>query len=227
MEAKSVSASGSFFNKGVANKGFVNFMRSYSRQNYGLDVVAISVQGSKAWNKLTYKQKDKYRTLDLARNAMSEMYTDACCPMRRKSKPCCPKPRKRKPCCPPPKPRCPVRRCRPCCRPKCSKPKPRCCKPKPRCCKPKPRCCKPKPRCCKRKPRCCKPANPCARRKCRKPVIAPLTNNGYLNFMNLFRRKYDHLEPKDLVVKGAKAWCRMSEYKKDRFRRQSRTALTL
>ncbi|EDW63671.2 protamine-like protein 99C [Drosophila virilis] len=205
MEAKSASASGNYLNNAVTNKAFVNFMRSYSQQNYGLDVVAISVQGSKAWNKLTYKQKDKYRTLDAARNAMSEMHTDACCPKRCKRKPCCPKRSKRKPCCPPPKPRCPVRRRRPCCRPKCSKPKPRCPK--------------------RAKP-CAKRSNPCAKRKCQKPIVAPLTNSGYLNFMNLFRRKYDHLEPNDLVVRGARAWCRMPEYKKDRFRRQRRLAST-
>lgn len=128
----------------------------------------------------------------------------SCKPRRRRPKPCSPKP---KPCCPKPKPSCKRRR-----RPKrsCPKPKPSCSKPKRSCPKPK-RCCpKPKPRCPK----------PCPKKmKCQKP--GPVTNNGYLNFLRAYRRKHCGLKPKDLVMKAARAWCRLSECQKDYYRRQA------
>ncbi|XP_030241874.1 keratin-associated protein 10-11-like isoform X2 [Drosophila navojoa] len=173
-------------------------------------------------------------SMDDADDADDDDLDDGCCPKKRKKKsccpstPCCPKKRRRKPCCP--KPACPPPS--PCCpkpKPRCRKPKP-CC-PKPCCPKPRKRCpkpCCPKPCCPKRKKRCCAKPRPCCRKprprctkrvKCQKP--GPITNNGYLNFLRAYRRKHCGLKPKELVMKAARAWCRLPECKKDYYRRQA------
>ncbi|EDW63672.1 protamine-like protein 99C [Drosophila virilis] len=178
----------------VTNNGFVNFMRSYAARSRALDIPDV-VRGGKAWNRLSPAQRNKYRNVDA--NDDTDL-DDSCCPRKKSPPMCCPKRRRScpKPC--PPKPRCPARRRKPCCRPKCPKPKPRCCKPV----------C-PKPVCPK----------PCKKYKCQKP--GPITNNGYLNFLRVYRRKHCGLSPKELVMKAARAWCRLPECKKDRYRRQA------
>ncbi|KAH8396375.1 hypothetical protein KR222_009537 [Zaprionus bogoriensis] len=206
--------------------GFIRFMREFSRSEYGVDLVELSILSGRAWNKLSSSEKSRYhrqagakRCLHFDRHNrchgddmddMDEMDDDVVdmaddhgdddddgCD----SMPCC---SKRKPRCAPKPSCCPKRK------PRCA-PKPSCC-PKPRCA-PKPRCPRPRKPCCPRKRRrTCKP-------RCQNP--GPMTNNGFLNFLRTFRRKNCGLTPKEMVMRAARAWCRLPENKKDRYRRQA------
>ncbi|KAM8715591.1 hypothetical protein ACLKA7_002612 [Drosophila subpalustris] len=190
-----------------ANNGFLTFMAQYAVRHG--KKFATMFRGGKEWNRMTPAQKDKYRKIkkpiNLERDEVPDVSAfrqdEGCCP--RKRKPSCPKPR-----CAPKKKRCGAK-------PRCSA-KPRCaqrprCAPKSRCARKRKSC--PKPRCRpKRKARCGKV-------KCQSP--GPITNNGYLNFVRVYRRKHCGLKPKDLVMKAARAWCRLAECKKDRYRRQA------
>ncbi|XP_030386863.1 protamine-like [Scaptodrosophila lebanonensis] len=75
------------------------------------------------------------------------------------------------------------------------------------------RCPKPKTACLEKKPECGK------RKRCSKP--GPVTNNGYMNFIRAFRKKHCGLQPKELIMNAARAWCRLSEQKKYRYRRMA------
>ncbi|XP_017060576.1 protamine-like protein 99C [Drosophila ficusphila] len=125
----------------------------------------------------------------------------------------------------------------------CAKPMKSCAKPMKSCAKPKKSCAKPRRKSAcgkpKRKPACAKPkkmacakpmksacARPkkseedeCEQPKCSKP--GPVTNNGYLNFLRSFRKKNCGLKPQEIFKAAAKAWCAMSEEKKDRYRRMA------
>lgn len=111
------------------------------------------------------------------------------------------------PSCPPPKKRSSCR---------LAKLKKKCCRKHKR-----PRRPKPKPR--KRKPQCRsrpKPRRPRAR--CTNALATTLPNNGYLNFLRAYRRKHWNMKPNDLVMKAARAWCRMTDVKRDAYRRRIR-----
>lgn len=60
----------------------------------------------------------------------------------------------------------------------------------------------------------------------RNPKILPPMNNAYLNFLRNFRRTHTDLTPKQLVKQAARAWCRLSEEGKLRYRRQVRTEVS-
>lgn len=79
------------------------------------------------------------------------------------------------------------------------------------------------PRTRKRKPKCCSKRRPKARPRAKCAVESNLPNNGYLNFLRAYRRKHFDMKPNDLVMKAARAWCRMPQLKKDAYRRQVRT----
>ena len=85
-------------------------------------------------------------------------------------------------------------------------------------CKPIKSCAKPR-----RKAACAKATRPkvkCApSQKCSKQ--GPVTNNAYLNFVRFFRKKHCDLKPQELIPEAAKAWARLSENRKDRYRRMA------
>nr|XP_017007108.2 protamine-like protein 99C [Drosophila takahashii] len=90
------------------------------------------------------------------------------------------------------------------------------------CSSPRKSCAKPRKSCAARhrKAACSKPRrSPCAKPKCSKP--GPVTNNGYLNFVRSFRKKHCGLKPQELIIEAAKAWSKLSEEKKDRYRRMA------
>lgn len=225
-----------FMNRKPAKNGFLTFLREYSSKKYGMDLVEMSIKGGEAWSKLTSEQKERYQSglTDFdeweTKNQTSiddddkERGSETCCPppecpKKRKPRSRCPKPKrkscakpKRKSCCKPkrkccPKPACPKSAC-----PKPACPKPACPKP----CKRKPSC-RAKPHCPKRKPSCCKPKRKDCVPACQNP--GPITNNGYLNFLRMYRKKHCGLKPRELVMRAARAWCRLSECKKERYRR--------
>lgn len=84
-------------------------------------------------------------------------------------------------------------------------------------CKPKKKAsCDPKPKkTCAKPKKACKPTKPNAS-KC-KP--GPIMNNGYLNFVRAYREKHCGMKPRELIRRAARAWCRLSEEKKDKYRR--------
>lgn len=222
MDDSDESNISTFTQRKPAKNGFLKFLREYSSKKYGMDLVEMSLKGGEAWSKLTNKQKEKYQSTPIEIDEWDQKEdepsgdddnadeggSDACCPT-----PSCPKKRKPRSCCPKPKRKsCAKPKRKSCCKPKrkpACRPKPRCCKPKPRCCKPKPCCPKPKPCCPKRKPSCV-PA-------CQRP--GPITNNGYLNFLRIYRQKHCGLKPRELVMRAARAWCRLPECKKENYRR--------
>ncbi|ALC39698.1 CG15510 [Drosophila busckii] len=176
----------------VVSKGFIKFMTKYGTQKYGVDVLDASLRGCRMWNNFSSKEQDEYRILDDI--DIDDDVSDTCCPKKRK--PACHK--------------------KPACRKKsaCHRKKKPSCRRKPSCpmrrkpsCRPKKKSCRPKPRCGRKKIRCQHPG--------------PITNNGYLNFLRVYRRKHCGLKPNDLVLKAARAWCRLPEHKKDRYRRQA------
>ncbi|XP_030377588.1 protamine-like protein 99C [Scaptodrosophila lebanonensis] len=215
----------------ITNNGFLNYLREFVKLNSGMDVLEATKSGARCWKKLSHTEMESFRQMErssddvdnhsicdssapeLGSSTTNESESlsktdlramDICCPKKPSPPPCCPpKKKKKKPSCPEPPPCCPP-----------PKRKPRCPKPKPRCPKPKPKC-KPKKRACpkKKKPACGK------RKKCSKP--GPVMNNGYLNFIRAYRKKHCGLKPKELIMKAARAWCRLSEEKKNRYRRMA------
>ncbi|KAH8404378.1 hypothetical protein KR222_007361, partial [Zaprionus bogoriensis] len=149
------------------------------------------------WNQMNDTQKDKFRNMNFSAKIDDGGMgpDDSCCPRKPRKSPCCPKKRKKQ--C------CAKRR-----KPSCAK-KPRCpVRRKPKCA-PKPNPCGPKP--CPKRKRCKRP-------KCQAP--GPITNNGYINFLREYRRRNCGMKPNDLVMKGARVWCRLPQCKKDEYRRQ-------
>lgn len=144
------------------------------------------------WNLMSEKEKEKFREID---EGFFSPSSPSCPPPKKKSS-CQLAKKLKKQSCRKPKKRCAAKPRRP----KCSKPKPR--KRKPQCrLRPKPRPRRPKPKC---------------------NALATLPNNGYLNFLRAYRRKHWNMKPNDLVMKAARAWCRMPELKKEGYRRRVR-----
>ncbi|XP_062122917.1 uncharacterized protein LOC133836436 [Drosophila sulfurigaster albostrigata] len=63
----------------------------------------------------------------------------------------------------------------------------------------------------------CKP-RPRTKRTCVKPKPAPTTSAAYKNFVLDYGRKHPCLDPKEQIKKAARAWCRMPEHKKEKYR---------
>ncbi|KRG00434.1 uncharacterized protein Dwil_GK27554 [Drosophila willistoni] len=57
---------------------------------------------------------------------------------------------------------------------------------------------------------------------CQVHQTRPVMNNGYLNFVRSFRKKHCGLKPQELIKIAARAWCSLSEDKKNRYRRMAR-----
>ncbi|XP_056635511.1 protamine-like [Diorhabda sublineata] len=55
--------------------------------------------------------------------------------------------------------------------------------------------------------------------RCSRP--GPKTNNPFLNFMRVFRRKYCGKPMSELAIEGAKCWCQMTPDQKRRFYREA------
>lgn len=205
----SESSEDTFPQRRPRRNGFLRFLREYGARRYGMDLVEMSLKGGEAWSKLSEEEKEKYNNAakNAAKDAKSAETSNQACADDDEDcdDGCCPRPRGR---CGQPAPRCCPPPRKPCCRPKrkpcCRKP---CCKPK-RCCKPKP-CCRPR-----RKPCCPKP---CCNINYQLP--GPGANNGYLNFLRYYRRKHCGMKARELVVKAARAWCRLPEFKKEKYRR--------
>ncbi|XP_070138853.1 protamine-like [Drosophila bipectinata] len=64
----------------------------------------------------------------------------------------------------------------------------------------------------KKKPTCAR-----KQKKCSKPIM----NNGYLNFVRAYREKHSSMKPQELIRRAARAWCRLSEEKKNIYRRMA------
>ncbi|XP_034486356.1 protamine-like isoform X2 [Drosophila innubila] len=61
----------------------------------------------------------------------------------------------------------------------------------------------------------------CIQRKKKVCKPGPVMNNAYLNFIREYRLKHCGLEPKELVRKAARAWCRMPDEEKEMYRPQN------
>lgn len=91
-------------------------------------------------------------------------------------------------------------------------------------CKPKNKSsCDPKPKKTRAKPKA-SPKKACSAKKPKKPKKTsckpgPIMNNGYLNFVRAYREKHCGMKPRELIRRAARAWCRLSEEKKDKYRR--------
>jgi len=204
MESESMSV-GSW-----ATNGFLNYMRQLRKQTNPMSWMDFAEESARGWKKMSQKEKNSYRDMD---NACEDnaMYVDGEDPQR--SNEMCNHPmgkqrRSRNSCAPPEK--------------SCAKPMRSCPKPRKSCAKPRKKsaCSKPRRSACAkpRKPACPKRQNRCgARPKCSKP--GPVTNNGYLNFVRSFRKKHCGLKPQELISEAAKAWTKLPEEKKDRYRR--------
>lgn len=42
--------------------GYLTFLREYSLNKYGVDLVEMSIEGQEAWSKLSNEEKEKYPT---------------------------------------------------------------------------------------------------------------------------------------------------------------------
>ncbi|XP_046868756.1 protamine-like isoform X2 [Drosophila willistoni] len=77
----------------------------------------------------------------------------------------------------------------------------------------------------KRKPACPRKRKafhePMRQKACPVQQARPVMNNGYLNFVRSFRKKHCGLKPQELIKMAARAWCSLSEYKKNRYRRKA------
>lgn len=189
--------------------GFLHFLREFSSNKYGIDVVEMTMKGGEAWSKLSNEQRKEFRapqdpkaveegnkkTPNQVCADDDEDCDDYCCPPPPRGK--CGQPAQR--CCPPPR--------KPCCGPK-----------RKTCCR-KPKCCKRKKPCCRKPKRCCKPT---CNIKCQMPNS--VANNGYLNFLRHYRRKHCGVRASELVLKAARAWCRLPDSKKHAYRRLVRRA---
>ncbi|XP_037709853.1 histone-like protein 18C [Drosophila subpulchrella] len=186
-----------------ATNGFLNYMRQLRKHTNPMSWMQFAEESARSWKKMSQKEKNSYRDMDNAfednamcvdedRQRSSEMCNH---PMGKQSKSkSCAKP---------------VR--------SCPKPRKSCAKPRKKaaCGKPK-RSASAKPR----KPACPKRQSKCGTRpKCSKP--GPVTNNGYLNFVRSFRKKHCGLKPQELIMEAAKAWSKLPEEKKDRYRRMA------
>uniref|UniRef100_W8C5A7 Protamine n=1 Tax=Ceratitis capitata TaxID=7213 RepID=W8C5A7_CERCA len=124
----------------ITSNGYLNFLREFRKKCCGLSAVETVRQGAKLWNRLSCKQKDKYRLM--GRNARPRRRR---CAPKRKRRSCAPRRRKRRSCARKRRrPRCGKRR-RPkrrrSCRPKRSRPRRRprgCSRRRKRCMKPGP-----------------------------------------------------------------------------------------
>ncbi|XP_016956523.1 protamine-like protein 99C [Drosophila biarmipes] len=189
-----------------ATNGFLNYMRQLRQQTNPMSWMQFAEECARTWKKMSQKEKNSYR--DMADGALQDhaMCVDEEDPQRSSdmcNHPMGRKPRSEKSCAKPMK--------------SCARPRKSCATPRKRaaCAKPrKPACARP------RKSACAKRENKCGSRpKCSKP--GPVTNNGYLNFVRSFRKKHCGLKPQELIMEAAKAWSRLPEEKKDRYRRMA------
>ncbi|KAM7347855.1 uncharacterized protein ACRADG_007340 [Cochliomyia hominivorax] len=54
-------------------------------------------------------------------------------------------------------------------------------------------------------------------KKCMRP--GPITNNGYLNFMRMYRKTCCGMTPQETIKRGAKKWMSMSEEEREKYYR--------
>ncbi|XP_054730977.1 protamine-like [Anastrepha obliqua] len=175
----------------VTGNGYLNFLREFRMKNCGMTAVQTVIQGAKAWNRLSCKQKAKYRAMG-CKSARRKRKRRSCRPKRRRRSGCRKKRRRRRGC-------RPKKRRRSGCRKK-RRPKRR--------------------RSCRRRSRPRRRRGGCRKRKrCMKP--GPVTANAYLNFLRSFRRKHCGLTPREAVKKGARKWCSLSPEAKRRYMRQA------
>ncbi|XP_011189239.1 protamine [Zeugodacus cucurbitae] len=119
----------------ITSNGYLNFLREFRKKCCGMSAVETVRQGAKAWNRLSCKQKAKYRQMACKRPRRKKRRS---CRPKRRRRSCRPKRRKRRGC-------RPKRRRRSGCRRK-RRPKRRSCRPKRR-----------RRRCGSRRKRCMKP----------------------------------------------------------------------
>ncbi|XP_017481097.1 PREDICTED: protamine-like [Rhagoletis zephyria] len=186
----------------ITSNGYLNYLREFRMKCCGLSAVETVRQGAKQWNRLSCKQKAKYRAMACKRPRRNKMRR-SCRPKRRRRRGCRPKKRRRS---------CrPKRRRRRGCRPKkrrrsgCRK-------------KRRPR---RRSRSCRRRSRPRRMRRSCRsrRKRCMKP--GPVTANAFLNFLRAYRRKHCGLSPQEAVKKGARRWCSMAPECKRRYMRQA------
>ncbi|KAH8295071.1 hypothetical protein KR018_006675, partial [Drosophila ironensis] len=179
----------------VTQNGFLRYMREFRRHNSHLTLSDCALEGSREWRRLPREQHEFYRCQDTD-SEPNDVQVSKDSIASEVSMP----------------DNSDGLLCRNARKKSCSRKK-SACKRKKRACKRKKRACKPKKSACRRKKRACR------RKKCSKP--GPVTNNPYLNFVRAYRKKHCGLKPNDLIRKAARAWCRLSEEKKDVYRRMA------
>ncbi|KAH8240579.1 protamine [Drosophila bipectinata] len=80
---------------------------------------------------------------------------------------------------------------------------------------------KKKPTCARKQKKCAKPKKTCKSKPKKTCKPGPIMNNGYLNFVRAYREKHCNMKPQELIRRAARAWCRLSEEKKDIYRRMA------
>ncbi|EDV57978.2 protamine-like protein 99C [Drosophila erecta] len=197
MSTDNVNESQSMCNGSWARSGFLNYLREFLHQNGDMGWIEFAEQGAKSWKEMSEEEKNHYRHMpDPKIGVISMCLEDE-------------KPKGLNEMCNQAMGRCPRKS-------SCAKPKKSCAKPrrKAACAKPRVTCAKPKRSACKPKKE-----KSCPRVKCSKQ--GPVTNNGYLNFVRSFRKKHCDLKPQELITEAAKAWAKLPEEKKDRYRRMA------
>ncbi|XP_014093726.1 protamine-like protein 99C [Bactrocera oleae] len=89
----------------ITSNGYLNFLREFRKKCCGMSAVETVRQGAKAWNRLSCKQKAKYRAMACKRprrkkrrSCRPKRRRRSCRPKRRKRRSCRPKRRKRSSC---------------------------------------------------------------------------------------------------------------------------------
>ncbi|KAH8353612.1 hypothetical protein KR084_012166 [Drosophila pseudotakahashii] len=192
--------------------GFLNFMRAF-RPRSDMGWMHFAEESARCWKRLSQEEKDCYRHADVDRMRLNAMCMDD--EQAKRLSEMCNHPMRKQRSAPREKSCAPTKK-------SCAAPRKACAAPRKSCAKPRKACAKPRKSCAarQRKAACSKPRrSPCAKPKCSKP--GPVTNNGYLNFVRSFRKKHCGLKPQELIIEAAKAWSKLSEEKKDRYRRMA------
>ncbi|EDW89038.1 protamine-like protein 99C [Drosophila yakuba] len=199
MSSDKVNESQSMCNGSWAKSGFLNYMREFLQRNGDMGWIEFAEQGAKSWKNMSEEEKNHYRHMPDAQMGVISMSIED------------EKPKALSEMCNHPMGRSMRKSMK-----SCAKPKKSCTKPrrKAACAKPRAACAKPRRSACPTKEK-----DKCSRSKCSRP--GPVTNNGYLNFVRAFRKKHCDLKPQELIAQAAKAWSKLPEEKKDRYRRMA------
>ncbi|XP_017154724.1 protamine-like protein 99C [Drosophila miranda] len=60
-------------------------------------------------------------------------------------------------------------------------------------------------------------------KKYRAQKVGPVTKNGYLNYLRVFKKKHCGLSPREMISKGAKAWNALTCEQKANFRKKTKS----